>query len=142
MRGHLAADLRTSDIVRITTSQWRREWEAKELAKLVAAAQKANRPYDTQQLMKTVRSKTLSEADREQRDKKIAAAQSQHSKLFDALKRKREETTPRPGASARPIKRRVSGEKGLMSANMKENVVIDSASTASISTRRTRSQVL
>lgn len=44
MRGHLSAQLRETDIVRIVTSEWRREWESKEVAKLVAHSE----PYWTQ----------------------------------------------------------------------------------------------
>lgn len=129
MRGNLSAQLRDTDIVRIATSQWRREWETKEVAKLVAVAQKDGRAVNLKRLEVSVRARKLTAGDRIQRDKKVKAALKEHQQIFGELKQKREHdatASADPGADApAPKKRRVSGEKGLLSENLKENVVLD-----------------
>ena len=128
IRGHLSAGLSESDITRIATSEWRREWKAKEVSKLIAAARQDGRAYNEKSLLKSVNSRKLTLAERQQRDKKVKAALREHEKMFKTLKRKRCEENTTKSVDSYPKRPRISAEKGLMSLNLKENVVVGGSS--------------
>lgn len=140
MRGYLSAELRETDVIRVATSQWRREWEAKEVAKLVAAAEKEGRLVDPKRFEASVRARKLTAADCKQRDKQVVAALKEHNQIFGELKRKRQEEAARgldDAAPERP-KKRVSGEMGLLKENLRENAVLDGSEVSRGSKRCTR----
>lgn len=117
MRGYLSAELRKSDIINIVKSEFRREWEEREKVKLMALVKKEGRVVDLERVEKSVKSQTLTPADRTQRDKRIEAALADHERIFGALKRKREEEKENMKTVEGPVKRRrkkVSAEKWIM----------------------------
>lgn len=97
-------------------------------------------------LERSVRARKLTTADCKQRDKQVQKAIKEHEQIFGDLKRKREEEAVlvREVMPDRPKKRRISGEKGLLRENAKENVVIDGGPSTSgrCCTRAIRSRLL